>query len=203
MAEAPRKAERPGTDSRTVPAAKPSTLDTSSEARTELDPVPRLNIPVLALALGTETLPGAIDVPPGPPTVSLGPGRGNGTGTGIGPGDGPGRGSGMGDGLDAGIGGDAYQVGNGVTMPIEIRKGAPQYTAEAMRARVQGTITVECVVQTNGVCTNIRVTRSLNQTFGLDQEAIKAAAQWRFRPGTLDGKPVPVLVRMEIVFALR
>jgi protein TonB len=90
-----------------------------------------------------------------------------------------------------------------VTLPIEIRKGTPQYTAEAMRARAQGSIMVECVVQTNGTCTNIRVKHSFNPAFGLDQEAIRAAGQWRFRPGMRRGEPVPVLVTMEIAFALR
>jgi protein TonB len=88
-------------------------------------------------------------------------------------------------------------------MPTEIRKGTPRYTAEAMHARAQGAITVECVVQTTGVCTNIHVKHSFDPTFGLDQEAVKAAAQWRFRPGTRRGEPVPVLVTMEIAFALR
>ena len=90
-----------------------------------------------------------------------------------------------------------------MTQPVEIRKGTPQYTADAMRARIQGSIIVECVVQTNGVCTNIHVTRSFDPAFGLDQEAIKAAGQWRFRPGRRRGEPVPVLVSMEIAFALR
>jgi TonB family protein len=62
---------------------------------------------------------------------------------------------------------------------------------------------VECVVQTSGMCTDIRVKRSFDPAFGLDQEAIKAAAQWRFRPGTLRGEAVPVIVTMEIAFALR
>jgi protein TonB len=88
-------------------------------------------------------------------------------------------------------------------MPTEIHKGLPQYTTEAMRARVQGAILVECVVETTGVCTNIRVKRSFDPAFGLDQEAIRAASQWRFRPGTRRGEPVPVLVTMEIAFALR
>jgi protein TonB len=96
-----------------------------------------------------------------------------------------------------------YRPGNGVTTPIEIRKGTPRYTTDAMRARIQGLITVECVVQPDGACTRIRVTRSFDPAFGLDQEAIKAAAQWRFRPGMRRGQPVPVLVTMEIAFALR
>ena len=66
--------------------------------------------------------------------------------------------------------------GNGVTMPVEIQKGIPRYTSEAMRARIQGAIMVECVVQTSGVCTDIRVKRSFDPAFGLDQEAIRAAA---------------------------
>jgi len=144
-----------------------------------------------------------MDAPPAAPTPSQGPGKGGGAGSNIGGGDGPGRGRGFGDGLDAGTDGGVYQVGAGVTMPIELRKGMAQYTTEAMRARVQGAITVECVVQPNGVCTNIRVIRAFDPTFGLDQEAVKAAAQWRFRPGTRLGRPVPVLVTMEIAFALR
>jgi protein TonB len=96
-----------------------------------------------------------------------------------------------------------HRPGGDVSMPIEIRKGTPQYTPEAMRARAQGAITVECLVQTTGVCANIRVKHSFNPTFGLDEEAIKAAAQWRFRPGMRRGEPVAVLVTMEIAFVLR
>jgi TonB family protein len=160
-------------------------------------------IPVETLALGTQVLPGAMDAPPAAPTSSQGPGKDGGARTGDGGGDGPGRGRGFGDGLDAGTDGGIYLPGAGITMPIELRKGMAQYTTEAMRARAQGAITVECVVQPNGVCTNIRVVHAFNPTFGLDQEAVKAAAQWRFRPGMRLGQPVPVRVTMEIAFALR
>ena len=94
--------------------------------------------------------------------------------------------------------------GNDVTMPVEVRKGIPRYTTEAMRALIQGSILVECVVQPEGACTNIRVRRSsFRPAFGLDDEAMKAAADWRFRPGTRRGQAVPVIVTMEIAFALR
>jgi TonB family protein len=122
-------------------------------------------------------------------------GGGSGDGPGDGPGLGPGRGGGSGDGV--------YRLGSGVTPPVEIRRAAPQYTTAAMQARVQGSVIVECVVQTNGVCTDVHVIRSLDPTHGLDQEAVKAAGQWRFRPGTRLGQPVPVLVTMEITFTLR
>jgi TonB family protein len=78
----------------------------------------------------------------------------------------------------------------------------PQYTADAMRARIQGIVLVECVVTTNGMCTDTRVVRSLDPTFGLDQEAIKAARQFRFRPGVRQGEPVAVLVTIELSFSL-
>jgi len=201
----PRQAKLPGHDTITVPAARPRSLN-PAPTTDEQPPVPQLIIPVATLAASTELLPGAIEAPPGPPTLSQGPGSDGGVGTGRGTGDGPGRGPGLGPGgaRDGGMGGgDVYRPGNGVTMPIEIQKGTPRYTTDAMRARIQGSITVECVVQTNGVCTKIHVTRSFDPAFGLDQEAIKAAAQWRFRPGTRRGEPVPVLVTMEIAFALR
>jgi protein TonB len=90
-----------------------------------------------------------------------------------------------------------------VTTPIALDQVKPQYTSEAMRARIQGTVWVECIVQPNGVCTDVHVVRSLDPNFGLDQEAVKAARQWRFKPGTRLGQPVPVLVTIELSFALR
>jgi len=203
MKEPPRRTELPGHDSRTVPTTRPRAIDSPAPAPPDREPAPQVVIPVETLALGTQVLPGAMDAPPAAPTNSQGSGKDGGAGTGAGGGDGPGHGRGFGDGLDAGTGGDIYRPGAGVTMPIELRKGMAQYTTEAIRARAQGAITVECVVQPSGVCTNIRVVHAFNPTFGLDQEAIKAAAQWKFRPGTRGGRPVAVLVTMEIAFALR
>ena len=45
--------------------------------------------------------------------------------------------------------------------------------------------------------------RSLDPTFGLDQQAINTAKTWRFRPGTRMGEPVSVLVTIELTFTLR
>jgi protein TonB len=102
-----------------------------------------------------------------------------------------------------GTGGGAYRPGNGVTTPILVREVKPAYTAEAMRAKVQGTVVVECVVLPDGSVGNVQVLKSLDSTFGLDQEAIKAARQWRFRPGLRLGEPVPVLITIELSFTLR
>jgi protein TonB len=72
-----------------------------------------------------------------------------------------------------------------------------------MRARLQGVVVLNCVVQPDGTCSDIRVARSLDAVFGLDQQAIASAREWRFRPGTRMGQPVPVLVTLEIAFTIR
>jgi len=111
---------------------------------------------------------------------------------------GPGTGSGSASSPLAGV----VRPGNGVTIPRIIREVRPQYTAEAMRAKVQGGVLLECVVQTDGTVGDVRVLRSLDTTYGLDQEAIKAAKQWKFAPGTRNGEPVPVMVTIELTFTL-
>jgi protein TonB len=88
-------------------------------------------------------------------------------------------------------------------MPRVVREVKPAYTADALRARLQGTVLVECIVSTAGEVTHVKVIRSLDPTLGLDQEAIKAARQWRFVPGTRLGEPVPVIVTIELTFSLR
>ena len=125
------------------------------------------------------------------------------TGSGSGSGAGPGQGSGLGPGFGGGTGGGAYRPGNGVNLPQPLKEVKPQYTADAMRAKVQGTVLLECVVLPDGSVGSVEVVRSLDSTFGLDQEAIKAAKQWRFRPGTRFGEPVAVLVTIELTFTLR
>jgi len=203
MKEPPRKAELPGKEQITVPVTKPPTLEVPQETKVDPNPVEQLNIPAKQMASAQETLPGAIDAPPGPPTPSQGSGTGGGAGTGAGSGIGPGNGSGLGPGLGGGTGGGVYHPGNGVTLPRVLREVKPQYTSDAMRAKVQGTVLLECVVRPDGSVTDVQVVRSLDSTFGLDQEAIKAAGQWRFQPGLRMGEPVAVLVTIELTFTLR
>jgi TonB family protein len=198
----PRQAELPGKDKITVPVEKPPEVVQPKPEPKDVPPPPieQLIIPAQTLAAAEITAPGIID--PGPPSPSQGAGTGGGAGTGAGGGIGPGSGSGLGDGQGGGTGGGVYRPGNGVTPPVATYVPKPQYTADAMRARIQGTVWVECVVQTTGSCTNMQVVRSLDPTFGLDQEALKAARLFRFRPGMRQGEPVAVLVTIELSFSL-
>jgi periplasmic protein TonB len=201
MKDPPRQAELPGKDKITVPVEKPPSL--KLEAKKEPDPVEQLNIPAKSLAAAQDSLPGAIEAPPGPPTLSQGSGSGGGSGTGTGTGIGPGNGSGLGPGSGGGTGGGVYRPGNGVSLPRVLREVKPQYTSDAMRAKVQGTVLLECVVRPDGSVGDVQVIRSLDSTFGLDQQAVIAARQWRFAPGTRMGEPVPVLITIELTFTLR
>lgn len=93
-----------------------------------------------------------------------------------------------------------------VTIPPErqprvLRNVSPRYTVQAMRAKLQGTVLVEAIVLPNGSVGDVTVIRSLDS--GLDEEAIRAARQMRFEPGTRLGEPAAIPVSIEFEFTLR
>lgn len=90
----------------------------------------------------------------------------------------------------------------GVTAPKALVDRKPRYTAEAMRAKLQGTVVVEIIVLADGTVGKARVVESLDPVLGLDNEAIAAAKSWTFIPGTLNGENVPVRVKLEMHFRL-
>ena len=197
MPEPPKKAELPGQDKITVPAVKPPEPVFEPPPVEEPPPPlePQMNIPAQAMAAATEAAPGVIDSNAASNSVSTGSGSGTGAGSG--------QGSGLGDGFGGGTGGGAYRIGSGVESPRLLRSVRPNYTSEAMRAKVQGIVRLEGVVLPDGSVGDVRVLRSLDPVFGLDDEAIKAAKQFRFAPGTRFGQPVAVIVSFEIEFTLR
>lgn len=194
-----RKAELPGKEKITVPVEKPPVPKPIAEVKPPEEE--KVNIPAVTMSAAEETKAGAIDSKE--ETTSQGTGREGGAGTGVGTGIGNGVGSGLGEGSGGGTGGGVYRPGNGVESPRLLRSVRPNYTAEAMRAKVQGVVRLEGVVLPDGSVGDLKVTRSLDAVFGLDQEAIKAARQFRFVPGTRFGEPVAVLVSFEIEFTLR
>ncbi len=197
--EPPRKVELPGKEKITVPVEKKPEIEPPKE---EPPPLQALNIPARTMAAAEQPFVGALESP-NVATASQGAGTNGGAGTGTGTGSGSGTGSGLGPGRGGGTGGGAYRPGSGVTIPRVLREVKPQYTADAMRAKVQGTVLVECVVMTDGNVGDAKIIRSLDSIFGLDQQALNAARQWKFLPGTRLGEPVPVLITIELTFTLR
>jgi TonB family protein len=98
---------------------------------------------------------------------------------------------------------EAFKPGNGVTLPRVTKQVRPQYTAAAMKQKIQGSVQIEMVVSTDGEPTDLKVARSLDAEYGLDEAALRAAAEWRFEPGRKDGKPVPVIITLELTFTLK
>ena len=104
--------------------------------------------------------------------------------------------------VDPAFGADAaIQCDSNLTMPRVIFEKKPEYTRDAMRAKAQGTVELQAVVSRDGTVSDARVVKSLHPD--LDEQAMLAVKQWRFDPGRKDGKPVPVLVHIELTFTLR
>jgi len=192
--EPPRKAETPGREKIAVPTERPPDIKKPQLEAPEPQEI-KLTIPAVAQNSGEINLPGTLDGLSAPDLSSTGSGRGTGAG--------PGTGSGLGPGSGGGTGGGVFRPGAGISIPKPIREVKPQYTAEAMRAKIQGEVWLEAVVMPDGSVGQVSVVRSLDSSFGLDMEAIKAARQWRFQPGTRFGQPVPVLVTISMTFTLR
>ena len=200
--------EGPDETALSVPVAEePELVEPEPELEPEPEPEPlvaqELTIPALQMATALETRPGLLDGLREETSTAAGSGSGGGAGTGTGGGAGPGDGDGLGPGEGGGTGGGVFRPGSGVTTPRLLREVAPEYTAEAMRARIQGTVWLEVVVLPDGTVGDVTVTKSLDRVFGLDEQAIAAARQWRFAPGTRFGEPVAVLVSLELFFNLR
>ena len=79
----------------------------------------------------------------------------------------------------------------------------PNFTVDAMRAKIEGRVVMDVVVLADGSVdpARMRITHSLDR--GLDQQAVMAVRQWRFRPSLRFGKPVASRVIVELDFTLR
>jgi len=150
---------------------------------------------------------------------SSGPGTGNGIGTGKGGGIGPGEGGGLGPGRGGNIGGGDFNAGGGgpggggggdysriftgkdvTTKARLISKPEPQYTEEARKNQITGTVVLKCVFSSGGQVTQIRTVSGLPH--GLTERAIAAARQIKFVPATKDGHQVSMWMQLEYNFNL-
>jgi protein TonB len=134
----------------------------------------------------------------GPP--SAGPGKHGGIGDGDGTGVGPGHGPGAGPGRDGGIASAQTGFQGSLTEPTLLWKTEPEYSDEARKAKVQGSVIMRVEIDARGQVQNISVAQGLG--LGLDDRAIAAVRKWKFRPGTRNGKPVPTNALIQVTFRL-
>jgi protein TonB len=85
-------------------------------------------------------------------------------------------------------------------MPVPTKRSDAEYTEEARNAKIEGAVLLQVVIDEKGIPTEPEVERSLDK--GLDQKAIEAVKQCRFKPALKDGKPVSVFANIEINFRL-
>jgi len=126
----------------------------------------------------------------------VGMSMGNGSGTGLG----SGNGSGLGPGSGGNTGGGPRRIGGGVSQPVLIFSVEPEFSEEARKAKVAGNVLVNLWVDTNGNPSHVRVIRGVGM--GLDEKAMEAVRQYRFKPAMENGKPVLVELNVEVNFQI-
>jgi TonB family protein len=112
---------------------------------------------------------------------------------------GPGKGAGAGPGHDGGIGGHGGFQGS-LTEPVLLYKVDPEYSEEARKAKLQGVVMVRAVIDARGQVQDIAVAQGLG--LGLNERAIAAVQQWKFRAGMRNGKPVSTSALIQLTFRL-
>jgi TonB family protein len=96
-----------------------------------------------------------------------------------------------------------YAPGDGVSLPVVVAEAKPGYTPEAMQQKIEGSVFMAAVVGSTGDVDDVTVTRSLDDQYGLDEQAVKAMKRWKFKPAMKDGKPVAFRVVVEMTFKLK
>jgi protein TonB len=86
-------------------------------------------------------------------------------------------------------------------LPVLVSKVEPEYPEIAKKARIEGIVVLEAIINKDGTVGNIKVLRSLNPI--LDQAAIKAVKQWKYIPGKVNGKPVNSYLTVTVRFILK
>jgi protein TonB len=98
------------------------------------------------------------------------------------------------------MGGGLFHVGGGVSAPVPIYEVEPEFSEEARKAKFMGVVTVNLVVNTRGLPENVHILRGVGM--GLDEKAVEAVKQYRFKPAMMGGKPVAVEVNVEVNFQI-
>jgi protein TonB len=131
-----------------------------------------------------------------PNSPNIGMSMGNGSGTGLG----SGNGSGIGPGSGGNMGGGPKRIGGGISSPQVIYSVEPEFSEEARKAKVAGNVLVNLWVGTDGLPSHVHVLRGVGM--GLDEKAVEAVKQYRFRPAMENGKPVLVELNIEVNFQI-
>ncbi len=169
----------------------------------------QLNPPKIAVDNAKLTPPVTVDVDPNikmaksdipqfgmPNSPLVGMSMGNGNGSGLG----SGNGNGIGPGSGGNMGGGLRRIGGGVSAPVVLFAPEPEFSEEARKAKTAGIVLVYLQVDTSGRPAHVRVLRGLG--LGLDEKAMEAVRQYKFKPAMENGHPVAVEMNVEVNFQI-
>jgi protein TonB len=131
-----------------------------------------------------------------PSSTLKGRSLGNGLGTGLG----SGYGAGIGPGSAGNTGGGVMHVGGSVKAPLLVTQVEPEFSEEARKAKFSGNVQVYLIVDQHGNPTHVRAIRGVGM--GLDEKAVEAVKQYKFKPATQNGKPVEVEMYVDVGFQI-
>jgi len=97
---------------------------------------------------------------------------------------------------------EPLRVGGDVSPPVKIKDVHPEYPELARKARIEGIVILEAIIDENGNVVKARILRSPGKAFGFDDAALEAVKQWKFKPGLQNGVPVPVIYALTVQFKL-
>jgi TonB family protein len=93
------------------------------------------------------------------------------------------------------------QASSGANTPVEITfTPKPDYTDEGRKQKINGEVRLEVLFRSDGQIHVVRVVQGLG--YGLDEEAVKAAQQIKFKPALHEGQPVDSMAQVHIIFEL-
>jgi len=97
---------------------------------------------------------------------------------------------------------DFHKAGeNGITAPKGTYMPQPEYTDQARRKKISGSVLLSLIVTADGTVKDPEVKKSLDA--GLDKRAMETVKQWKFEPATKDGQPVAVRISVEVTFRIQ
>ncbi len=191
-----------------IPIIAPTTRETLTPPILPVDEI-LLGDPALNIKRDEQIPTGLPDGVQGAP--SDGPGNNGGIGTGDKGGVGPGKGPGSGPGNNGGIGDDDYVPGGGRpgheaatvvdTKPVPLNEPRPNYTEAARQHKITGMVRARVLIGSDGLIKQVRIIRGLPD--GLNEEAISAAMQMRFKPAIKNGLAVSYWTSLDVEFNLR
>jgi TonB family protein len=92
------------------------------------------------------------------------------------------------------------KIGPGVSAPVVLHSPEAEFTDDARRANYDGICVISMIVDSHGIPQNVRIVKPLD--YGLSEKAVEAVKKYRFTPAIKNGKPVPVMVTVEVNFRL-